>query len=170
MKPHIFHLSLLDHYSLPGIGQPFPNQILEIVEESEKWVVDHILHSRWPNWKLHYLIKQAGYNHIHMSRKPVEYLYIAPAQDEKIQQEQSDRPWNRRMESRNDDTENPAGVWTFHVRCCVFILMTCDWILAQYYWHRHMFRYLAIDTEFAIGPNAPNGCYCALPSGCETFG
>jgi len=68
MRNHdVFHVSLLDHYTPPVGGQSSSEPHPMIVEETQKWEVDHILHSRRCYWKLHHPLQWAGYNHIRTS-------------------------------------------------------------------------------------------------------
>jgi hypothetical protein len=45
-NPNVFHVSQLDHYTPPVIGQPSlqPNPV--IVDDSEEWEVEQILDSK----------------------------------------------------------------------------------------------------------------------------
>jgi hypothetical protein len=71
---NVFHVSHLDWYTLPGIGQPPSEPLLTIVDESgeEEWEVDRILNSKRRYRKLHYLVQWAGYSHIRTSCEPAD--------------------------------------------------------------------------------------------------
>jgi hypothetical protein len=77
MQNHnVFHVSQLDRYTPPVVGQPLSEQLPTIVDESggEKWQVDGIIDSKLRYRKLHYLIQWAGYNHIRTSLEPADNL------------------------------------------------------------------------------------------------
>jgi len=71
---NVFHVSQLDHYTPPVVGQPSWETHPVIVDDLEEWEVEQILDSKQRYWKLHYLNQLAGYNHIRMSWEPLENL------------------------------------------------------------------------------------------------
>jgi hypothetical protein len=75
MRNHnVFHVSLLDRYTPPTIGQPPSEPHPVIVDDSEEWEVDRILDSKRRYRKLHYLVQWAGYSHVHTSWEPAANL------------------------------------------------------------------------------------------------
>jgi hypothetical protein len=77
MQNHnLFHVSQLDRYTPPGIGQPPSEPLLTIVDQSgkEEWQVDRILDSKRRYRKLHYHVQSAGYSHIRTSWEPADNL------------------------------------------------------------------------------------------------
>jgi hypothetical protein len=70
MRNHnVFHVSQLDRYTPPVVGQPPSEPLPTIVDKSgeEEWEVDRILDSKWRYRKLHYLVQWAVYSHIRTS-------------------------------------------------------------------------------------------------------
>jgi hypothetical protein len=88
----IFHVSLLDRYSLPVQGQSSAELHPVIVKETEKWEVNCILDSRQHYQTLHYLTQWAGYNPIRTSWEPVELLEISCHLGDKFLQGHPDPP------------------------------------------------------------------------------
>jgi hypothetical protein len=79
MRIHnVFHVSLLDKYSPPAIGQPPSEPQPMIVDDSDEWEVEKILDSKRRYRRLHYLVQWAGYNYIRTSWEPAENLKNAP--------------------------------------------------------------------------------------------
>jgi len=75
MRNHnLFHVSQLDHYTPPGVGQPSSEPHPLIVDASEEWEVKMILDSMQRYQKLHYLIQWAGDNHIRRSWEVLKNL------------------------------------------------------------------------------------------------
>jgi hypothetical protein len=75
MRNHnVFHVSQLDHYTPPVVGQPSSEPHTAIVEDSEEWKVEQILDSKQHYRKLHYLIEWARYSHIRTSWEPFKNL------------------------------------------------------------------------------------------------
>jgi hypothetical protein len=75
MRNHnVFHVSLLDRYTPPTIGQPPSEPHPVIVDDSEEWEVDRILDSKRRYRKLHYLVQWAGYSHVRTSWEPAANL------------------------------------------------------------------------------------------------
>ena len=75
MRNHnVFHVSLLDRYTPPTIGQPPSEPHPVIVDDSEEWEVDRILDSKRRYRKLHYLVQWAGYSHVRTSWEPAASL------------------------------------------------------------------------------------------------
>jgi len=65
MRNHkVFHVSQLDQYTLPVVGQPSSEPHPVIVDDGEEWEVEQILDSKQRYRKLHYLIQWARYNHV----------------------------------------------------------------------------------------------------------
>jgi hypothetical protein len=71
-KHNIFHVSLLDHYSPPTVGQPQSETQLTIIDNSDQWEVNQILDSKRHYRKLHYLVQWAGYSYICTSWEPAK--------------------------------------------------------------------------------------------------
>jgi hypothetical protein len=71
---NIFHVSLLDRYTLPVGGQSSSEPHPMIVEETQEWEVHRILDYRRRYRKLHYLVQWSGCNHICTSWEPAEHL------------------------------------------------------------------------------------------------
>jgi hypothetical protein len=75
MRNHnVFHVSLLDRYTPPTIGQ-LPSEPHPVnVDDSVEWEVDPILDStrRYP--KLHHLVQWAGKSHLRTSWEPASNL------------------------------------------------------------------------------------------------
>jgi hypothetical protein len=75
MRNHnVFHVSLLEQYTPPTIGQPPSEPHHVIVDDSEEWEVDRILESKRRYRKLHYLVQWAGYSHVRTSWEPAANL------------------------------------------------------------------------------------------------
>jgi len=77
MRNHnVFHISQLDRYTPPFVGQPLSEPLPKIVDELgvEEWEVDRILDSKRRYRKLHYLVQWAGYSHIRTSWEPADNL------------------------------------------------------------------------------------------------
>jgi hypothetical protein len=75
MQNHnVFHVSQLDHYTPPVVGQPSLQPHPVIVDVSVEWEVELIFDFKQRTRKLHYLIQWAGYNHIRTSWEPLENL------------------------------------------------------------------------------------------------
>jgi len=75
MRNHnVFHVSQLDHYTPPVIGQPSSEPHPVIADDSDEWEVERILDCKPRYRKLHYLIQWAGYNNIRTSWKLLENL------------------------------------------------------------------------------------------------
>ena len=77
MRNHnVFHVSQLDRYTPPVVGQPASEPLLTIVDESgeEELEVDRILDSKRCYRKLHYLVQWAGYSHLRTSWEPADNL------------------------------------------------------------------------------------------------
>jgi hypothetical protein len=75
MRNHnVFHVSQLDHYTPPVIGQPSTEPHPVIVDDWEEWEVERILDSKQHHWKLHYLRQWAGYDDIRTSWESLENL------------------------------------------------------------------------------------------------
>jgi len=71
---HVFHVSLLDHYTPPVRGQSSSEPHPVIVRETEEWEVDRILDSRQCYRKLHHLMQWASDNHMCRRWEPAEHL------------------------------------------------------------------------------------------------
>jgi len=71
---NVFHVSQLDHYTPPVVGQPPSEPHPVIVDHSEEWEVECILDSAQCYRKLHYLVLWAGYSHIRTNWEPIENL------------------------------------------------------------------------------------------------
>jgi len=74
LNHNVFHVSLLDRYTPPTIGQPSSEPHPVIVDDSEQWEVDRILDSKRCYRKLHYLVQWAGYRHVRTSWEPAANL------------------------------------------------------------------------------------------------
>jgi hypothetical protein len=71
MRHHdVFHVSQLDHYTPPTIGQPTWEPHPVIVNDSEELEVDRILDSKRRYGKIHNLVQWAGYSHVRTSWEP----------------------------------------------------------------------------------------------------
>jgi hypothetical protein len=71
---NVFHVTQLDHYPPPVVGQPSSEPHTVIVDYSEEWVVERILDSKQRYRKLHYLVRWAGYSHVRTSWELFENL------------------------------------------------------------------------------------------------
>jgi len=76
MRIHdVFHVSLLDQYSPPIMGQPSSEPERTIVDNSGyEWEVERILDTKPRYRKLSYLVQWAGYNYVRTSWEPAENL------------------------------------------------------------------------------------------------
>jgi hypothetical protein len=93
MRNHnVFHVSQLDHYTPPVVGQPSSEPHPVIVEDSEEWEVERILDSKQLYRKLHYLVRWAGYSHIRTSWEPFENLENARELIDEFHRDQLNKP------------------------------------------------------------------------------
>jgi len=76
MRIHdVFHVSLLNLYSPPIMGQPSSEPQPTIVDDSGyEWEVERILDSKRRYRMLHYLVQWAGYNYVRTSWEPADNL------------------------------------------------------------------------------------------------
>ena len=93
MRNHnVFHVSQLDHYTPPVVGQPSSEPHPVIVDDSEEWEVERILDSKQRHRKLHYLVQWAGYSHIRTSWEPFENLENARELIDEFHRDQPNKP------------------------------------------------------------------------------
>jgi len=78
---------------------------------------------------------------------------------------------SRGIEFDGGGTEDTEAVWMFH--CALFLhllLLSFDWISAQYECHWHGLYHLSIEVELPRALNPPNVHHWAVPIGCGTYG
>jgi hypothetical protein len=89
---NVFHVTQLDHYPPPVVGQPSSEPHPVIVDNSEEWEVERILDSKQRYRKLHYLILWAGYSHIRTCWELFENLENARELSDEFHQDQPNKP------------------------------------------------------------------------------
>jgi len=67
------------------------------------------------------------------------------------------------IEYRGGGREDMDGVWTFHLYCCIWVLITYDWISALYQCFPHGLNLLPMEGEFPHLPNLLNCHHWAVP-------
>jgi hypothetical protein len=95
MRNHnVFHVSQLDRYTPPVVGQPPSEPQPTIVDEprDEEWEVDRILDSKRRYRKLHYLVQWAGYSHVRTRWEPAENLENAQELVDEFHREHPSKP------------------------------------------------------------------------------
>jgi hypothetical protein len=95
MRNHnVFHISELDRYTPPVVGQPpsEPHPTIVDVPGDEEWEVDRIADSKRRYRKLHYLIQWAGYSHVQTSSEPAENLENAQELVDEFHREHTSKP------------------------------------------------------------------------------
>jgi len=111
MRNHnVFHMSLLDRYTPPTIGQPSTEPHPVIVDNWEEWELDRILDSKRRYRKLHYLIQWAGYSHLSTSCEPAVTLEVT---GERVEEFHRKHPRKPRCDGTNWTTSFP----------CLFLLL-----------------------------------------------
>jgi RNase H-like domain found in reverse transcriptase/Reverse transcriptase (RNA-dependent DNA polymerase)/Integrase zinc binding domain/Chromo (CHRromatin Organisation MOdifier) domain/Integrase core domain len=91
---NVFHVSLLDRYTPPVVGQT-PSEPLPTVvgdDGEEEWEVERILDSKRRYRKLHYLVQWAGYDYVRTSWEPAENLENATELVEEFHRENPGKP------------------------------------------------------------------------------
>jgi len=133
MRNHnVFHVSLLDRYTPPTIGQPSTEPHLVIVDDSEEWEVHRILDSKRRYRKLHYLVQWAGYSHVRTSWEPAANL---------------ENTWELVEEFHRKHLRKPRwDVETGLIGLLVFF--SFYWIPVQYKWRRHGFYHHQIIVNW----------------------
>jgi hypothetical protein len=89
---NVFHVSQLEHYTPPVVGQPSSESHPEIVNDSEEWQVERILDSEHRYRKLYYLIQWAEFNHIHTSWERLENLENTRALIDEFHRDHPNKP------------------------------------------------------------------------------
>jgi hypothetical protein len=89
---NVFHVSQLDHYTPPVVGQPSSEPHPVIVDDSEEWEVERILDSKQRYRKLHYLVQWAGYSHIRTSWERFENFENARELIDEFHRDQPNKP------------------------------------------------------------------------------
>jgi hypothetical protein len=91
-KHNVFHVTLLHRYTPPTVGHPPCEPQPTIVDDSDEWEVDQILHSKRCYQKLHHLVQWAGYSYIHTSWEPAKNLENAQELVDQFHQELPNKP------------------------------------------------------------------------------
>jgi len=161
MRNHnVFHVSQLDHYTPPVIGQPSSEPHQVIVDDSEEWEVERIIDSKQRYRKLHYLVQWAGYSHIRTSWETFKNLENACELINKFRRDQPNKPRRRRKSDPgsggidgNGEMETRSN-WVFP---CLFYCQNP----VQYKWRRHGFYHLRkssqLEVEFPREPECHPG-------------
>ena len=89
---NVFHVTQLDHYTPPVVGQPSSEPHPAIVDDSDACEVELILASTQRYCKLHYLVQWAGYRHIRTSGEPFENLENACELIDEFHRDQPNKP------------------------------------------------------------------------------
>ena len=89
---NVFHVSQLDHYTPPVIGQSCSEPHPLIVDNLEKWEVLRILDSKQGYRKLQNHIQWAGYNHIRTSWEPFQNLENTSELIDEFHQDHPNKP------------------------------------------------------------------------------
>jgi len=90
---NFFHVSQLDHYTTPGVGQPSSEPHPVIGDDSDEWEVEWIPDSKQRYRKLHYLVRWARYSHIRTSCEPFDNLENAHDIITEFHRHQPNKPW-----------------------------------------------------------------------------
>jgi len=73
-KHNVFHVSLLDCYTPPAIGQLPCEPQPKVVHDSDEWEVDRNLNCKRGYRQIHYLVQWAGYSFVWTSWEPAGTL------------------------------------------------------------------------------------------------
>jgi hypothetical protein len=101
MRNHkVFHISFLDQYAPAVVWQPSSEPPLMTLDESreQEWEGKRILDTKLHYHKLHYLGQRAGYNHVHTSCEPAEYLENAQKLVDDLHWTHPEKPWLNSIE------------------------------------------------------------------------
>jgi len=155
---NVFHALQLDHYTPPVVGQPSLEPHPVIVDDSEEWEIELILHFKHRYWKLHYLIQWAGYNHILTSWEPLQNLENAQELIDEFHWDHLNKP----QSWRKSDLASGGidGMEILRCRSLGRFLLSISFCLdpVQYKWCWHRFYHLQKCSQLEVElPCAPEG-------------
>jgi len=151
MRNHkVIHVSHLDHYTPPVVGQPSSEPYPGIVDDSEEWEVEQILDSKQHYQTQHYLMQWVWYNHICASWEPLEDVENARELINEFHQDHLDKlPRLSKSDLRSGGIDG-MEIWRLRSFGHFLLSISLCWDPVQYKWRGYRFDHLQKSSQLEV--------------------